>query len=95
MEDGFVEPGFSSFENPESSSFPLASWHTLITLELAETKEAMRKLFEFVDRFLLGKVMVKTFWRAEKLLVAEFSAGCYLKRNHILMEKSSSQRCWD
>ena len=49
--------------------------------------QAMWRLFGFVDRVLLGKVMVKTFWRAEKLLVAEFSAGWYLRRRHILMEK--------
>ena len=48
----------------------------------------MWRLFGFVDRVLLGKVMVKTFWRAEKLLAVEFSAGRYLRRNDIFMGKS-------
>ena len=47
----------------------------------------MLRLFGFVDRGLLEKVMVKTFWRAEKLLVVKFSAGRYLREEYILMEK--------
>ena len=47
----------------------------------------MWRLFGFVDRVLLGKVMVETFWRAEKLLVVEFSAGRYLRGEHIFMGK--------
>ena len=88
MEDCTVQASLSSFEDGDPSSRAFASWHTLITLELAETIQAMWELFGFVDRVLLGKVMVKTFWRAEKFLVAEFRAGRYLRRRHILMEKT-------
>ena len=75
MKDRTVESSLSPSEDGDSSTLVLASWHTLITPELAMAIQAMWRLFGFVDRVLLGKVMVKTFWRAEKLLVGKFSAG--------------------
>ena len=53
LEDCPVKLSLSAFENRDFSSLAFASWHTLITLELAKTRQAMWVLFGFVDMVLL------------------------------------------